>query len=106
MDEFIPTELWAPSALIGFFVIAVWRGWLIPRFQHRERIADKDSVIESERSEKASWRKAAEVNAETATKATDRLSTVVDILESIQDVLEETSSNAHRRRAERSRSGT
>ena len=29
-----------PWGLVTFFVVSVWRGWLIPRSWHRERMAD------------------------------------------------------------------
>lgn len=94
MEEYIPKELLTPGVLIGLFVVSVWKGWLIPKLLHQERIADKDSQIIAEREEKTIWRDAAKENAIQVTQLTSGLASVEKLLGSIQDVLEESSDRA------------
>ena len=37
-----------PWGLVGLAVLSVWRGWLIPRSTHRERVADLKAAIDAQ----------------------------------------------------------
>lgn len=75
---FRPTDIGA-AALVGFIVLLVLRGYLVPHRQLQDLRTDKDRQIEDLRGERDTWRKAHAASEEARREAQDQAGELLEM---------------------------